>query len=225
MFVALKTYNTIDMIALAYAVDRINKGYVKFTNKDNKSNKDIFMLQISKIDNPQYFVEVAEIIVTDADREAATQVEKKLSHMILKSIKGFDNTFEQNMYNAVFKDTVTRNNLPMISFVPEFVRRETQQRITTREIVNNYSDSAHISDPKSAKGIAKILRAIYLSNYEKYMYVAVTEAGNLIRFYIKEKFDVDSKINITSCKIKNVEQDKVTKMPVTLLNFVRFKRV
>jgi len=225
MFVALKTYNTIEMIALAYAVDRINKGYVKFSNSTAKSNKDIFMGQIAKIDQPQYFTDVAEVVVTDVDREAATQVEKKLSHMILKSIKGFDNTFEQNMYNAVFKDSVTRNNLPMISFVPEFVRRETQQKTTTREIVNNYSESVHMTSAKDAVGVAKILRAIYMSNFEKYMYVAVTEAGNLIRFYIKEKFAVDDKIKITSCKIKNTEVDKITKMNVTLLNFVRFKRV
>lgn len=224
MFVGVKTYPTQDMIALAYAVDRINSGYVKFSNTDKKSNKDIFMMQIAKFDRPVDFDSISSIEVTDADRTNALQVDKLLSHLMLKSIKGFDNTFEQNIYTAISGEVITRNNLPILPFVPEFVRRETQKRATTRDIIANYKESAHIVDAKDAVGTAKILRTIYLSNFEKYMYVAVTASGNLIRFYIKDKFECGESIKITSCKVKGKEIDKVTDLKVTLLNFVRYKR-
>jgi hypothetical protein len=225
MIMAIKAYNTLDMIAIAYAVDRLNDGYVKFAANKKRANKDIFMEQVLKMDAPKYYDHVTLIEVTDADRAAAQIVEKNLAHMMLKSIKGFENSFEQNIYKIVFSETVGRNDLTLISFVPEFVRRETQQKTTTREIVNSYSGSVHITDPKDAVGIANIFRAIYLSNFEKYMYVAATASGNLVRFYNKEKFEVGDRIKITSCKIKSTEQDKVTKLAVTLLNFVRFKRI
>lgn len=226
MLVSIKTYNTLEMLALAYAVDRVQGGYMKFATKDKRANKDIFMEQVHKVyDGSTFYTNKTVIAVTDEDRELAAATEKNLSHMMLKSIKGFDNTFEQNLYRIVFSETVSRNDLTTISFVPEFVRRETQQRSTTRELVNTYSESKHLTDPKDAQGIASIFRSIYLSNYEKYMYVAATTSGNLIRFYINDKFEVGDKIRITSCKIKSTENDKVTKLAVTVLNFVRYKKV
>lgn len=227
MFVTKNTFSTHDMIALAYAVDRVNGGYVKFNDlSSNKtSNRDLLMDQIRKQEeNPHANANVKTIEITKQDRVAAQNVELKLKHLVLNSIRGFSNTFEANMYQTVFSETVLRQNLPMISFVPEYVRRETEKRATTRTVVNNYSESQWIHKPNDVVGTVHLLRCIWLSNFEKYMYLAATASGNLIRFYIKEKFDVNTHLRITSCKIKNHETDRETGMPTTVLNFVRYKK-
>jgi hypothetical protein len=225
MILAIKTFPTTEMIALAYAVDRLNGGYVKFNDAHKKSNKDLFMEQIYReiYRQDKSYSQIKPIVITDQDRANAQSVEYKLKHLVLDSIKGFKNTFESNIYRSIFSETVTQANLALICFVPEYVRRETEKRATTRVVIKNYSESQWIRNSKDAVGTASILRCIWLSNFEKYMYVAATESGNLIRFYIREQFDVGSQLRITSCKIKAHETDQETRMPTTVLNFVRYK--
>ena len=125
----LKTISTLEALAMACAMQRINKGYVKDTRRfseDNPtlfSNKDALKFAFWQ-QNPDYLPkDFIRPIVTAEDYAEVTQIQKWMKRYVMLGLGNLDD-FKSDMIESVSQDTVTINNLGRVAFIPEFVKRD-----------------------------------------------------------------------------------------------------
>lgn len=217
--VYLKQYNTKDMLALAYAIDRLHSGYFKEDGWNNglvrKANKHLLFDFVNKIDTG--------VVILDQDRECAAAAESNLRHLFLKSISSTLSDFERNMYNVVINEHITYGMLGIAAFIPEYIRREQNKRSMIASTRVDYANSVYINNPAAVRGMAVIVKRVYMKSYDRYMYTAAI-GGNLIRFSTNDPYEEKQHIKITSCKIKGHMIDTEFGLPSTVIHYVRVKK-
>jgi len=128
------------------------------------------------------------------------------------------------MIDSVSQDTVSKNNLGRVAFIPEFVKRDKHETGLTKEIRIEYRDSQYLGKEKDVvEGVIKILDKRYSEHWESYNYVAVMD-GNLVSFMNKFPYDVDSMLRVKG-KVKAQTKNKLFSANETRLNYVKLYKV
>ena len=222
----LKTVPTQEALAFAVAAQRINKGYVKDTRRFSEDNPTIFCnKEIVKFAfNPHYrpndFVMPKP---TAEDYAEVAEIHKWMRRYVMLGLADLDD-FKKDMIDSVSQDTVSKNNLGRVAFIPEFVKRDKHETGLTKEIRIEYRDSQYLGKEKDVvEGVIKILDKRYSSQWESYNYVAVMD-GNLVSFMNKFPYDVDSMLRVKG-KVKAQTKNKLFSANETRLNYVKLYKV
>ena len=222
----LKTVPTQEALAFAVAAQRINKGYVKDTRRFSEDNPTIFSnKEIVKFAfNPDY--RPNDFILpkpTAEDYAEVAEIHKWMRRYVMLGLADLDD-FKRDMIDSVSEDTVIRNNLGRVAFIPEFVKRDKHETGLTKEIRIEYRDSQYLGKEKDVvEGVIKILDKRYSSQWESYNYVAVMD-GNLVSFMNKFPYDVDSMLRVKG-KVKAQTKNKLFSANETRLNYVKLYKV
>jgi len=222
----LKTVPTQEALAFAVAAQRINKGYVKDTRRfseDNPtifSNKEIVKFAFNPDYRPNDFVMPKP---TAEDYEEVAEIHKWMKRYVMLGLAELDD-FKRDMIDSVSQDTVIKNNLGRVAFIPEFVKRDKHETGLTKEIRIEYRDSQYLGKEKDVvEGVIKILDKRYSSQWESYNYVAVID-GNLVSFMNKFPYDVGSMLRLKG-KVKAQSKNKLFSANETRLNYVKLYKV
>jgi len=222
----LKTVPTQEALAFAVAAQRINKGYVKDTRRFSEDNPTIFSnKEIVKFAfNPDYRPNDFVLPKPTADDYAeVAEIHKWMKRYVMLGLADLDD-FKRDMIDSVSEDTVIRNNLGRVAFIPEFVKRDKHETGLTKEIRIEYRDSQYLGKEKDVvEGVIKILDKRYSEHWESYNYVAVMD-GNLVSFMNKFPYDVDSMLRVKG-KVKAQTKNKLFSANETRLNYVKLYKV
>ena len=222
----LKTVPTQEALAMAVAAQRINKGYVKDTRRFSEDNPTIFSnKEIVKFAfNPDYApIDFILPKPTADDYAQVTEIHKWMKRYVMLGLGNLDE-FKQDMINSVSQDTVIKNNLGRVAFIPEFVKRDKHETGLTKEIRIEYRDSQYLGKDKDVvEGVIKILDKRYSSQWESYNYTAVMD-GNLVSFMNKFEHEVGDMKRIKA-KVKAQGTNKLFSANETRLNYVKLYKV
>jgi hypothetical protein len=222
----LKTVPTQEALAIAVAAQRINKGYVKDTRRFSEDNPTIFSnKEIVKFAfNPDYAP--TDFILpkpTAEDYETVAEIHKWMKRYVMLGLADLDE-FKRDMIDSVSQDTVIKNNLGRVAFIPEFVKRDKHETGLTKEIRIEYRDSQYLGKEKDVvEGVIKILDKRYSSHWESYNYTAVMD-NNLVSFMNKFEHNVGDMKRIKA-KVKSQTQNKLFSANETRLNYVKLYKV
>ncbi len=229
-------YHTEQLLELAFAAYRVNKGYEKQTRRYSEgptvwSNKEIVAYsaafynkhkeedKILKTWIPEEFIPVQ---VTDADRAAlenARQHMKRYSILALGNISDFD----KDMFAAYSSETTPINKLGLVAYLPAFVERELTEKAYKLRLKKEFSESKHFE--KDIAGNCEILKVLRVNkDYEEpfYMHFGAVN-GNLVCFARKEGLSVGLVYNITA-KVKGKDSERETGLPMTRINYVKLRK-
>ena len=222
----LKTVPTQEALAMAVAAQRINKGYVKDTRRFSEDNPTIFSnKEIVKFAfNPDYApVDFVLPKPTAEDYETVAEIHKWMKRYVMLGLADLDE-FKRDMIDSVSQDTVIKNNLGRVAFIPEFVKRDKHETGLTKEIRIEYRNSKHLGKEKDVvEGVIKILDKRYSSHWESYNYTAVID-GNLVSFMNKFEHNVGDMKRIKA-KVKAQSKNKLFSANETRLNYVKLYKV
>mgnify|MGYP005748485279 CR=1 FL=1 len=222
----LKTVPTQEALVFAVAAQRINKGYVKDTRRFSEDNPTIFSnKEIVKFAfNPDYRPNDFVLPKPTADDYAeVAEIHKWMKRYVMLGLADLDE-FKRDMIDSVSEDTVIKNNLGRVAFIPEFVKRDKHETGLTKEIRIEYRDSQYLGKEKDVvEGVIKILDKRYSSQWESYNYTAVMD-GNLVSFMNKFPYDVDSMLRVKG-KVKAQTKNKLFSANETRLNYVKLYKV
>ena len=224
--IPLKTVPTQEALAFAVAAQRINNGYVKDTRRFSEDNPTIFSnKEIVKFAfNPDYCpIDFILPKPTADDYTKVAEIHKWMKRYVMLGLADLDE-FKRDMINSVSQDTVIKNNLGRIAFIPEFVKRDKHETGLTKEIRVEYRDSQYLGNEKDVvEGVVKILDRRYSQQWESYNYTAVMD-GNLLSFMNKFEHNVGDMKRIKA-KVKAQTQNKLFSANETRLNYVKLYKV
>lgn len=228
--VPLKTVTTEKAMAVAFAAYRINNDtYVKHTrrfseeeNKTQFSNKEIVKYYFMESWRPTDFVAFEP---TAEDYQAVADANKWMKRYVMLGLDDSLDDFKKTMIECSMNDEVLVNNLGVIAYLPEFVKRDQHENGLKKEIRVEYRDSKHLGNTKdTVEGVIKILDKRYSAQWESYNYTAVTTDGNLVSFMNKfeHKVGVMKKIK---AKVKAQTKNRLFEANETRLNYVKLYKV
>ena len=128
--------------------------------------------------------------------------------------------FQKSVFGSIQGTTVQKNQLGLVSYVPELVRREIADAKLKKLLRIEYRDSAPIGKfGDGCSGNMKILDRKWSQNWESYNYIA-DFSGNIVSFMNKNKFNIDQRINFKA-KVKAHQENNLFKVQETRLNYLR----
>ncbi len=228
--VPLKTVSTQEALALACAMQRINKGYVKDTRRFSEDNPTIFSnKEAVKFafwnGHPDHLpTDYTKPTPTEEDYAQVADILRWMKRYVMLGLGDLD-SFKSEMIESVSQDTVAINNLGRVAFIPEFVRRDKHETSLTKEIRVEYRDSQYLGKEKDAiETVITILDSRYSAHWESYNYTAVTPEGNLVSFMNKFEHAIGSMKRVKA-KIKAQTKNKLFDANETRLNYVKLYKV
>ena len=221
-------FKTQDVLAVAYAAHRINKGYIKdtyrFSEPNNNtvfSNKDLLKFQFRPEFRPDDF---KPLHTTDEDYASVNDALKHFRRYTLGIIGDTLNEFQRSVIEAVSLETVNYNQLGLIAYVPELVIREITENGLKKTIRTEFRESKYIGGVgESVEGVCQILHCHYSSHYERYAYTA-DYMGNLISFWNKFEIPVNEHRRFKA-KVKAHTKNRLFDVSETALNYVKVYKV
>jgi hypothetical protein len=222
----LKTVPTQEALAFAVAAQRINNGYVKDTRRFSEDNPTIFSnKEIVKFAfNPDYCpIDFILPTPTAEDYAQVAEIHKWMKRYVMLGLGDLDD-FKRDMINAVSQDTVIKNNLGRIAFIPEFVKRDKHNTGLKKEIRIEYRNSQYLGKEKDVvEGVIKIIDKRYSPQWEIYNYTAVMD-GNLLSFTNKFEHSVGDMLRVKG-KVKAQTKNRLFSVNETRLNYVKLYKV
>jgi len=226
---ALKTVPTQEALAMAVAAQRINGAYIKdtrrFSEPDNKtqfSNKEIVKFAFEQRPGmlPMDFIRPTP---TADDYAEVAEIHKWMKRYVLLGLGELDD-FKKDMIQSVSQDTVIKNNLGRVAFIPEFVKRDQHESGLKKEIRIEYRNSQYLGKEKDVvEGVVKILDKRFSTQWDSYNYTAVMD-GDLVSFMNKFEYNVGDMKRIKA-KVKVQTQNKLFSANETRLNYVKLYKV
>jgi hypothetical protein len=227
---APKEYATQDVLAVACAAHRINGGYLKQAIRFSEdkptqhSNKEMVKFYYA-IKEGRYADK--DFVMFEPTEDDYAHVETIRNHFKRYSMELLGNSlsgFQQDCFKAISNDTVATNQLGVVAYVPELVKREKHDNSVKKTIRVEYRDSQHIGKPgDSVEGVIKFLDKRYSQQWESYNYTAVLD-GNLVSFMNKFDHAVDSMKRVKA-KVKDHTQNRLFSADETRLNYVKLYKV
>jgi len=227
------SYPTDKLLAYAYAIYRINGGYIKQTQRFSEdkptrwSNKEAVAFTAATefvSDSPfQTWVppEFTPIEVTDADLENVEIAKKHFRRYTLLSLGDDLSQFQKDIFASICKEENSPKQIGLLAYVPAFVEREMENIFYKRRIKTEFSDSEHIREPL-VKQTVEILKKVPMPNYATNLYVGVVN-GNLVSF--SKSDSLDTALYTINARIKGPDSERETRLPLTRLNYVKLKKV
>ena len=224
-----KMYNTLEVLAVAYAAHRINKGYIKFGSYDyhkniviNKANKEIVKDHFWNYKGDEALMH--KVTITDEDRENASNARAHFKKYTLGLLGNTLNEFQQDLFAAVTAEEVSSSQLGIIAYVPEMVKREQAESALKKTVKQEFRESKHVgARGETFEGICRILSKQWFSSFERWGYTVESE-GNLLSFFNKFEFQ-EGETRLVKGKIKDLVNNKKFKVDETRLNYVRLFNV
>jgi|TARA_B100000927_G_C16431482_1_gene455760 hypothetical protein len=225
---------TKEVIELAYAAYRVNKGYEKLTRRHSESpptfaNKELIALTITSTYNPDQFVpeDFTPLVVTEADREAVETGTKHMRRYTLLAMGDLPQ-FESDLFAAYSSNEIPIGRIGLLAYLPAFVDREVEAKVYKQRMKTEFADSAYIglANDKLEPSEVEILKIIPLTNYDfgEPAYLHFGAIGkDLVCFTKKEKFSIGQTYQIVG-KIKGHDVERETKKPLTRLNYVKMRK-
>lgn len=225
-----KKFNTLDVLAVAYAAQRINKGYVKFGSYDyhkniilSKANKEIVKEHFDCFHSSWRRQEDkirAQVNVLDEDKQAADNARSHFKKYTLGLLGNSLNDFQKDLFTAVSADEVTASQLGILAYVPEMVKREKAETSLKKTVKNHFQDSKFLGEiGDKFDGSCTIISKQYHTAYERFIYTAES-SGDILSFFCKYEL-AEGDVKHISGKIKALVQNKKFKVNETRLNYVR----
>lgn len=218
-------YPTQKILELAYAAKRCTGEYRKesrYAFDSNRhesrmfhSNKDLVLGTLLHEQGKPVVDNFEPLAVSDEDR---VQVAKAHEHMRRYAFLSLGNVskFTIELYTVYCKETIGLNETGRIAYFPYFVENDRKNLDFNKRLKTEFADSKWLD---TAGGTIEILTKRYLSEYNKYSYLAGYN-GNLVSFFAGDQFDVNQFYNIRA-KVKGRGEERQTKLPVTYLNYVK----
>lgn len=224
----LKEYDTRKILELAFAAQRINKGYIKETRRYSEqhpttfSNKEIVKYSAAHYgkylgEDPYIPSDFVPVKVTDEDRAALEAADKHMRRYTMLAL-GNLNDFQADMFAAYSQEHVAANSIGFLSYLPQFVEREIEDKIYKGRLKTEFADSAAILEKKIV-GELEILKRVYSVNYETFFYTAGYN-GNLVMFSNKFEYAVGKMFGFRG-NVKNQTTDRDTGVTVNRINYVK----
>lgn len=223
------TLYTVDVLASAFAAYRINSGFIKqtrrFSEADNStqfSNKEIMSFNISN--PPEDFVVTTP---TQEDKQNVVEAIKFLNkEFSLQIIAGTVNDFIKNLLELSNSETCSTNNFGVLCLLPKVYYETKERKQQKSEIKKNFSESTYIAavgDKIQGQFVIDSIR--FVDKFGCHVLNGHIDK-NLVSFFKefgagKEIPKVGDTLSIKA-KVKKHGNNFVTKIPETLVNYVRF---
>ena len=223
------SYKASDVKLLAFAAYRINKGYVKETQRYSEnnptkfSNKEIVKYSLEYNADKEAYVPSDFIIpkILDEDHVALAAADKHMRRYTLLGL-GDLNDFQADMFAAYSQDILPVNKTGLIAYLPAFVERELDDKMYKRRLKTEFAESRAITDKKIV-GEMEILKRVYSINYETFFYTAGVN-GNLVMFSNKFEYKVGEVFGFRA-NIKGQQTDRDTNLTVNKINYVKLVKM
>lgn len=222
-------YSTQDLLELAFAAHRVNKGYEKQTRRYSEnmpttfSNKELIAFTAAAGSDQFIPHDFMPLKVTDEDRAAKADADKHMRRYTMLAM-GNLSEFENDIYTAYCSEKMPVNRVGLIAYLPEFVNRELQTKIYKQRLKTEFANSKHYTtDP--VVGDCEILKVIRISrDFEDpfYMHFGAID-GNLVCFAKKEGF-AEGVVYQISAKVKAQDKERETGLPMTRINYVKLRK-
>ena len=217
-------YSTQTAIELSFAAKRRNGKYIKQSQGNTYSNKELIMWTLARQQGTAYFPKDFEFLeVNDEDRAAKEAADKHMRRYIMLALGGL-NQFESDMFAAYSNETTPPNQFGFIAYFPYFVERELEE-LTYR---NRLKKEFHKSQQIGKKGdriedMFEVLKCIPLHNSDTFLYFK-SPIPNLFVFTHMQQFSVGDFLALKG-KINSYQVERQTGTPVTRLNYVKVQQV
>lgn len=227
---APKTYPTQDVLAVACAAHRINGGYLKQALRFSEdkptqhSNKEMVKFYYATKEGRYVDKDFVMFEPTEDDYAHVEDIRNHFKRYSMELLGDSLSGFQKDCFAAISQDTVLENQLGVVSFVPELVKREKHENSVKKTIRVEYRDSQHIGTAgDTVEGVIKFLDKHYSQKWESYNYTAVLD-GNLVSFMNKFDHAVDSMKRIKA-KVRDHTQNRLFSANETRLNYVKLFKV
>jgi hypothetical protein len=225
-----KMYKTQEVLAVAFAAQAKNGGYVKVTerfnepeNKTRFANKELVKLHYSE---PSQWIPPDHIplTVTEDDYENVDIAVKHFRRYTLGVIGDQLTGFQKDVFEAVNSDEVDGGKLGVLAYVPELVKREVEENKFKKLLRTQYHASQDVGkEGDDIEGVFKIINRFYSEQWQSYNYIA-DYMGNLVSFMNKYDHAVGDHKKFKA-KVKGHGKNRTFEVPETRLNYVKLYKV
>jgi hypothetical protein len=219
------TYPIETILELAFAAHRVNKDYVKTSLADYNdssntvwANKELIKYNVPGID----VYPVANFVpleITDADRECVAKLHLFFRRYTMLILGDCLNKFQLDMYEAYNMEECGIQHYGFFAYMPSFIKNEAAEVAYSRKLKVEYANSVHMHG-KSFQGKVEIIKRIPLAQFDLFLYIAGTTSGKLVSFNTKDKFEVETVLDITA-RIKSQDTERTSRLPMTRINYVK----
>jgi len=221
-------------LELACAAQRYNQCYQKESETlytdDGKamgykhSNKTLMIWTLDQerriTADPQYLPPVIE--TDDSDRLLTEDIRTYYRRLMFSVLAQPENQFLQEILSLLNKETMNENKLGFIACLPHVYEKDRKRNDITkiiRECDNNYLGS---KESKLMNLEATIVDCERSKNYDAYNILAIVD-NKLASWF--SKFPIrQNRVEIVSAKVKDNNQNWLTKKAETRLNYVKVKK-
>lgn len=223
----MNTVKTDLIIDLAFAAYRVNKGYVKSTQRYSEgqpttfSNKELISFTAHNEWQPEDFV---PITVTDADKEARKKGDKHMRRYTMLAMGDLPQ-FEDDLFQAYNSEETALSRVGLVAYLPAFIDRELANKEYKLRLKTEFNESKHLKGNRLEQTEVEILKIIPLNN--DFMESAFMHFGaigkDLVCFTVKNKYAVGDTYDIVA-RIKGQDYERESKTPMTRLNYVKLRK-
>ena len=221
-------------LELACAAQRYNQCYQKESETlytdDGKamgykhSNKTLMIWTLDQerriTADPQYLPPVIE--ANDSDRLLTEDIRTYYRRLMFSVLAQPENQFLQEILSLLNKETMKENKLGFVACLPHVYEKDRKRNDITkiiRECDNNYLGS---KETKLMNLEATIVDCERSKNYDAYNILAIVD-NKLASWF--SKFPIrQNRVEIVSAKVKDNNQNWLTKKAETRLNYVKVKK-
>jgi hypothetical protein len=221
-------------LELACAAQRYNQCYQKESEilytDDGKamgykhSNKTLMLWTLDQerriTADPQYLPPVIE--ANDSDRLLTEDIRTYYRRLMFSVLAQPENQFLQEILSLLNKEIMNENKLGFVACLPHVYERDRKRNDITkiiRECDNNYLGS---KESKLMNLEATIVDCERSKNYDAYNILAIVD-NKLASWF--SKFPIrQNRVEIVSAKVKDNNQNWLTKKAETRLNYVKVKK-
>jgi hypothetical protein len=203
------SYNTVDVFAAACAANRVNGGYLKYTETNDESGT-------SKLANKVLIRQFLDgtFDVRDSDREHGEKVMRHCRSLTFKLLANKRlSDFEQNMLSIVEKETLDSNyDIAIVSSLPNsYDRNEYRRAIDTRV---RETEGVFGTVGERVQITAEVVKCYFSYQWDTHFVTVITDDNKQVFFAYKQSLTVGDHINIEG-KVK-AHRDNATQ-----LNYVK----
>jgi hypothetical protein len=203
------SYNTVDVFAAACAANRVNGGYLKYTETNDEAGT-------SKIANKVLIRQFLDgtFDVRDSDREQGEKVMQHCRSLTFKLLTDKRlSDFEQNMLSIVEKETLDSNyDIAIVSSLPNTYNRSEYRRAVDTRIRETEGVFGTVGE--RVQVTAEVVKSYFSDQWGTNFITAITDDNKQVFFAYKQSLTVGDNINIDG-KVK-AHRDNATQ-----LNYVK----
>jgi hypothetical protein len=203
------SYNTVDVFAAACAANRVNGGYLKYTETNDESGT-------SKLANKILIRQFLDgtFDVRDGDREQGEKVMQHCRSLTFKLLTDKRlSEFEQNMLSIIEKETLDSNyDIAIVSSLPNTYNRSEYRRAVDTRIRETEGVFGTVGE--RVKVTAEVVKSYFSDQWGTHFITAITDDNKQVFFAYKQSLTVGDNINIDG-KVK-AHRDNSTQ-----LNYVK----